>query len=53
MLRQCFEVVDQVSQVVVADVPAWHVCIQLRAIGVFTFCNCQAKFFRIELAFQG
>jgi hypothetical protein len=32
LLWQYFEVVDQVSQIVVADIPTRHVCFQLCAI---------------------
>jgi hypothetical protein len=53
MVKQCFEKVDRVSQIIVADIPARHVCLQLCAVRVFTFHKRQAEFFRIELAFQG
>ena len=52
LLRQCFDVNEQVSQVVVADVPARHIRVQLCDNRIFTVHNRQAKFFGVELTFQ-
>ena len=36
---QCLEVSDQISQILIAEGPAGHICVQLCAIGVLAFLS--------------